>query len=228
VAAELLARHQAVFVTAEEQLAGRGRNGKLWVGDSYQNIYLSLAVDESKIELLKNKVIYQIIGCLAVKQTLLNFISDRNIRLKYPNDVYVENDENLYKKIAGVLSEHSYSGRKCTESILGIGINVLQTKFDDTISNKATSILLLGYCLDKDEILEDLKNNINDYINKSEDEVFTEWTTELAIVGKEVIVVNKSQKYRVDKIDENGTLYASNSNEEIKINNGDSIIYDLG
>lgn len=171
---------------------------------------------------------YQIIGCLAVKHTLLRFISDRKIKLKYPNDIYVENDDYIYKKIAGVLSEHSYSGNKCTESILGIGVNINQTEFDNVISNKATSILLLGYRLDKDRILEELKRNINSYICKSEDEVFTEWTTELAIVGKEVIVVNKSEKYIVNNIDENGTLYASNNNEEIKINNGDSIIYDLG
>jgi BirA family biotin operon repressor/biotin-[acetyl-CoA-carboxylase] ligase len=159
---------------------------------------------------------------------LSSFISDRKIKLKYPNDVYVENDENIYKKIAGVLSEHSYSGNKCTESILGIGVNINQTEFDNVISNKATSAKLLGYNLEKERVLQELKNNIDHYVNRAESKVFAEWINELDIVGKAVIVVNKSQKYIVDNIDENGTLNASSNNEKIKINNGDSIIYDLG
>lgn len=171
---------------------------------------------------------YQIIGCLAVQQTLLTFITDKKIKLKYPNDIYVENDENRYKKIAGVLSEHSYSGRKCTESILGIGVNINQTEFDNVISNKATSAKLLGYSLENDRVLEELKSSINNYVNRNEDEVFTEWVNELDIIGKEVIVINKPGKYIVNAIDENGTLNARYNDEKIKINNGDSIIYDLG
>jgi biotin-(acetyl-CoA carboxylase) ligase len=171
-------------------------------------------------------MLYQIIGCLSVKAAIKELIDNREIKLKYPNDIYVVDNNGKYKKISGVLSEHSYSGNRCTETILGIGVNVNQIKFDE-LYEKATSLKLLGYEFEKDEIIEKLKVKLDAYLNSLERNVFNEWKNELNIIGKQVRIVNNNKIYKVISIDNNGTLNAKNDTEEININNGDSVIYDL-
>lgn len=227
VAKELLFKYDCLFVSADYQYNGRGRKGRSWEGESHKNIYLSFGVNETKQEFIKNKILYQIIGCLAVESTLSEFATGAKIKLKYPNDVYIANEKNEYKKISGVLAEHSYSGNICTESVLGIGININQIVFDKSVAEKATSLKLLGYNCDTDNILDSLKSNILKFMQSNEEETFGLWKKKIDLVGKNIIVVSNGVEYKVDTISPFGTLLASNHNGHITINNGDSIIYEL-
>jgi BirA family biotin operon repressor/biotin-[acetyl-CoA-carboxylase] ligase len=58
------------------------------------------------------------------------FIENRNVRVKWPNDIYIGN-----KKVAGILIENSVSGNSLQHSIIGIGINVNQEKFSAKLPN---------------------------------------------------------------------------------------------
>lgn len=227
VTKELLRKYGCVFVSSDYQYNGRGRKGRVWEGDSHKNIYLSYGINETKQKSIKNKVLYQIIGCLAVESTLKEIAPQLMIKLKYPNDVYVAYQDGQYKKISGVLSEHSYSGNICTESILGIGINVDQTEFDKSIVGKATSLRLLGFHSNIDELIDRLKYNILNYLNTDENIIFEKWKDKVNLLGKEVELVNEGTIYRVETINSDGSLRASNHNGHITINNGDSIIYEL-
>ena len=170
---------------------------------------------------------YQVVGCLAVKAALKETIDNLNINLKYPNDVFVEDKSGSYKKISGVLSEHSYSGNRCTETILGIGINVNQKKFESELVDKATSIRLLGYDIDSSLVVQNLKRSLNEILAMDENRIYSTWINELNIIGKSIELVSNKKIYTVIDIDNNGTINAKNDIEEIKINNGDSIVYDL-
>ena len=57
--------------------------------------------------------------------------------VKWPNDVWVDR-----KKIAGVLVEASTVGAETSAVIIGIGLNVNRTHFDDELSMLATSLRL--------------------------------------------------------------------------------------
>lgn len=170
---------------------------------------------------------YQVLGCLAVKSALQESDINENIRLKYPNDVYIKSQSGDYKKICGVLSEHSYSGNKCTETILGIGININQSEFGAELSDKATSLKILGYDIDSNKVIQKLKQSLNILLDSEESKVYSAWIDELNLLGKKIKVIGKTEQYEVVDIDKSGTILAINDNEEIKINNGDSIIYDL-
>lgn len=227
IAKELLALHERLFVSADYQFKGRGRKGRTWEGESYKNIYLSYAVNELKYKSIDNKALYQVIGSLAVKKILSKIIPQDKIKLKYPNDVYVANDTGEYRKISGILSEHGYLGNSCTETILGIGINVNQDKFDNALSNKATSLKLLGYSCDLDKLLEDLKENILHLLERDEKEVFDEWKEEIALVGKKVALIETGAEFVIERVNPDGSLLARNEHNERNINNGDSISYEL-
>ncbi|PKL77372.1 MAG: biotin--[acetyl-CoA-carboxylase] ligase [Ignavibacteriae bacterium HGW-Ignavibacteriae-4] len=226
VAKELLTNHDSVFVSADYQYKGRGRKGRIWEGESHKNVYLTYGVNEQKIKSLKNKVLYQIIGCLAVVETLSTFIESSKIKLKYPNDVYV-NDGKKYRKISGVLSEHSYSGNICEESILGIGINVNQMEFGTVLDDKATSLKKLGLNCEIELVLETLKRNVIKFLDIDENIIFENWKSKIDLIGKSIKLVENQSQYTVDLINIDGSLMASNQNGTISINNGDSIIYEL-
>jgi BirA family biotin operon repressor/biotin-[acetyl-CoA-carboxylase] ligase len=226
VAKELLTNNDSVFVSADYQYNGRGRKGRTWEGESHKNVYLSYGVNEQKKKSLANKVLYQIIGCLAVEETLSHYIDSSRIKIKYPNDVYVTDGEK-YRKISGVLSEHSYSGNICEESILGIGINVNQTEFGDVLEEKATSLKKLGIKSDIEQVLEKLKNSVIRLLKLDENLIFETWKYKIDLVGKTIKVVDTHSQYKIDSINQDGSLVASNQNGSITINNGDSIIYEL-
>ena len=60
------------------------------------------------------------------------------------------------KKIAGILIENTYNQQQLQYSVIGIGLNVNQTAFDD-LSGIATSLkLLTGQQHDRKEVLEKL------------------------------------------------------------------------
>lgn len=227
VAKELLAKNDKVFVTADYQYEGRGRKGKTWEGESHKNVYLTYGVNETKHHNLHNIMLYQIIGSLAVYYTLAEYIEKEKIRIKYPNDIYILDHNVGYRKISGILSEHSYSGNKCTESILGIGININQTKFEESIANKATSMKLLGIDCNIDSIVEILKENLISILNRNEKEIFSDWKKKLTILNKEVRLSENKSIYKIESINDDGTLTGLNQNGTIRINNGDSITYEL-
>jgi BirA family biotin operon repressor/biotin-[acetyl-CoA-carboxylase] ligase len=57
------------------------------------------------------------------KNTLLEKLP---LKIKWPNDLYLEE-----KKIAGILIENNFQAGQWNFSIVGIGININQTKFDN-------------------------------------------------------------------------------------------------
>ncbi|MER3329925.1 MAG: hypothetical protein RIF34_10140, partial [Candidatus Kapaibacterium sp.] len=154
------------------------------------------------------------------------FIDSSKIRIKYPNDVYVSDGDN-YRKIAGVLSEHNYSGSVCEESILGIGINVNQMEFGSVLEEKATSLKKIGIKCDIEQVLEKLKISLTKLLDLGEDTIFEAWKVKVDLIGKTVEVVETRSQYKIDSIKPDGSLMASNQNGSITINNGDSIIYEL-
>ena len=69
-------------------------------------------------------------------------------KIKWPNDIYVEN-----QKIAGILIENTIVGMHLKYSVIGIGLNVNQQHFSDTI--KATRLsLMLGKEMNKRDELK--------------------------------------------------------------------------
>ncbi len=226
VAKELLTNNDSVFVSADYQYRGRGRKGRVWEGESHKNVYLTYGVNELKKKSIENKILYQIIGCLAVEDTLSKYIDSTKIRVKYPNDVYVS-DGMEYKKISGVLSEHNYSGSVCEESLLGVGINVNQMEFGSVLEQKATSLRILGTRCDTEQVLESLKSSIIHFLEMNEVAIFELWKEKINLVGKTIEVLDTHSQYKVDSIRPDGSLSVSNQNGSITINNGDSIIYDL-
>jgi BirA family transcriptional regulator, biotin operon repressor / biotin---[acetyl-CoA-carboxylase] ligase len=109
---------EGTVVWADQQTAGRGRQGRRWISKP-GNMFASVIV--------KPKVSPEIIGQLsfvaglAAHQALSHYLGNYGtLRLKWPNDVLVNNC-----KIAGILIETDFAGSALNGVVIGVGINLV-------------------------------------------------------------------------------------------------------
>ena len=123
------------IISADIQDTGRGRLDRKWVSDKPNNCYISFVL---KPDLKFQKNFPNITQYLSIVlcETLEAYGIEPNI--KWPNDVLVNN-----KKIAGILSEMSFSAKGYEGIVLGIGVNLNLSKSDlEDINIPATSLNL--------------------------------------------------------------------------------------
>ncbi len=122
-----------VFV-ADFQTAGRGRLDHKWISRKGENLMMSAVVDVGGMP-PEHVATFPLVVGLSVCESIATFLPPATpIGIKWPNDVLVGG-----RKIAGILCELD------GESIIaGVGVNVRQRDFPSDISDRATSLALLG------------------------------------------------------------------------------------
>jgi BirA family biotin operon repressor/biotin-[acetyl-CoA-carboxylase] ligase len=103
------------LVIANEQTAGRGRGGKSWQSSAEEGLWLTLIerpAENSGLGVLSIRV------GLAAAEALDRFASEP-IRLKWPNDLYIDQD-----KLAGILAEARWREQSVEWVAIGLGVNV--------------------------------------------------------------------------------------------------------
>jgi BirA family transcriptional regulator, biotin operon repressor / biotin---[acetyl-CoA-carboxylase] ligase len=114
---QLLDNTPALVLTSE-QTAGRGRKGNLW-WSSRGALTFSWVVDASHLPVaVERRPMVSLAAGLAVRDALVNLITDCPFVLKWPNDVLLGD-----RKVCGILVEqHSIAQRQAV--IIGVGVNV--------------------------------------------------------------------------------------------------------
>ena len=137
---------------AHEQTRGKGQRGKSWVAEKRANVILSIVLKPSFLEPARQFYL-SACGAVAVFHFLKDHIDDGFLKIKWPNDLYW-NDQ----KLGGILIENilgsgnaGRAGKKNEKlvpawkwSVVGVGINVNQTKFPKEIKNPVSLKLLTG------------------------------------------------------------------------------------
>lgn len=103
------------LVIADHQTAGRGRSGNRWTSNSARGLWLTLIerpLDVSGLEVLALRV-----GLRAARA--LDRFAPEPVRLKWPNDLFVEN-----RKLAGILIEARWREGSLEWVAVGMGVNV--------------------------------------------------------------------------------------------------------
>jgi BirA family transcriptional regulator, biotin operon repressor / biotin---[acetyl-CoA-carboxylase] ligase len=103
------------MVVADEQTAGRGRQGGAWRSPASRGVWLTLLerpADATGLDVLSLRV-----GLAAARA--LDALADGPVRLKWPNDLFVAGG-----KVAGVLVEARWRGRRPDWVAIGLGVNV--------------------------------------------------------------------------------------------------------
>ena len=146
------------LVSTNFQEKGRGQGNNYWQSEENKNLLISFLYNHptNKYDIYK----FNICITLAVYDFLSKYFI-KNLKIKWPNDLMV-ND----KKIGGILVNNIESNFK---SIIGIGININQNKFD-AFSPLATSFINekkkeFNINILISELIKSLENSFSNYSN---------------------------------------------------------------
>ncbi len=151
--------HGTVVVTGE-QTAGRGQRGNTWEAEPGKNLTFSILLRPEAITPYRQFAVSEIVS-VAIVNILQLYISDYDVAIKWPNDIYVHDS-----KICGILIENSLMGANIDHSIAGIGINVNQRAFHSNAPNPVSLFNIIGNETKLDEILDEVCREILALMNQ--------------------------------------------------------------
>jgi len=194
-------------VTAAEQSAGRGRQGRTWTAPPGKALLYSAVVRplEDRHTLLPLAV------PLAVCEAAEQLNPDLDCKVKWPNDIHVKG-----RKLAGVLIE---ARPQDGWAVLGVGLNLFVEphEFPAEFRDHATSLFPSGQWTQErgsagpspllsagPPLLGPLNQRLNHWISATPEEILANWRERDALKGREVAWEGGSGV--ADGIDDRGYL----------------------
>lgn len=203
-------------VSAKSQTNGKGQMGSKWVSESNKNLIISILIknsieNSSRIFDLNIVVAVSIIDVLKAKNI-------PNLSIKWPNDIMSEN-----KKIGGILIENSIKGISIIDSIIGFGLNVNQTYFENLPkASSLKNIMLYDFNIDTLIVEIVLKIEENILMISSQKQLQNIWKKYNELLFKKQIPtvfedVNQNKFMGIiQKANTNGTLNILLENDDVK------------
>jgi len=181
---------QGTVVTAEEQVAGRGRQGRSWTAPAGKALLYSAIVRP----LEQRHLVLPLAAPLAVAEAAEE-VADVSCAIKWPNDVWIEG-----RKCAGVLIE---ARPQDGWAVIGVGLNVSiePDEFPEELRETATS---LDADATVDAALEALNDSLTRWTRADPHEVLAAFRDRDALRGQEVSWADGSGV--ANGVDERGNL----------------------
>ena len=141
-----------LFVVADRQTGGRGRQGRTWVSP-VGNFYASLALRDPAPAALAPQLGF--VAGVALATTLrARLRGDDRLRLKWPNDILFDG-----AKVAGILLESAMLPDERLGCVIGIGVNC--NTHPSGLSYPATDLRTAGDAqVDPADVLAELAHNL--------------------------------------------------------------------
>jgi BirA family biotin operon repressor/biotin-[acetyl-CoA-carboxylase] ligase len=132
--------HEGVWLRAERQTGGRGRQGRVWTspaGNFLGSTLVRLRPSDPPAATLA------LVAAVALEEVVGAYLPDR-ARLKWPNDLLIDG-----AKLSGILLE-----RADDAVVIGIGVNLAHHPVD--IERAATSLMAQGIAVSPEDFTETL------------------------------------------------------------------------
>jgi BirA family transcriptional regulator, biotin operon repressor / biotin---[acetyl-CoA-carboxylase] ligase len=187
------------LVTADEQHAGRGRQGRAWTAPPTSAVLMSVVLRELSETL-------PLAAAVAVSEAV-----PLETRIKWPNDVWIDG-----RKVAGILVE----GRPQEGwAVLGIGLNVTTEEFPPELH--ATSLRLAGADLSREAALAALLDALRLWLPRPRSQVLAAWRSRDALLGRTVRWSNGSNEGVAAGVDSSGALIVETPNGRVTLDAGE-------
>ncbi len=158
-------------VTADEQTAGRGRQGRSWVAPARSAVLMSAVLRD----LDESAALLPLAAAVAVCEAAES-VAPVECAIKWPNDVWVAG-----RKLSGILVE----GRPAAGwAVVGIGLNVSTPDFPPELT--ATSLRLAGGSASVDETVSALLAMLERWLSSPPAEVLAAWRLRDALQGRKI------------------------------------------
>lgn len=229
-AAEEGEKSGTLFIT-ECQTGGRGRRGRSWESPAGSGIWMSLLL-RPEIKPFDASML-TIVAAMGMKDAIEEIIGDGvtegagdgdvagdnagagagkggiHCKIKWPNDIVLGD-----RKICGMLTEMSAETDWINYVVIGIGVNVNTTEFDDSIKDTASSILLqTGRSVKRSDIVVAFAKHFSKYYDEflkkcNLSGLADDYNKALINVGRDVKIVERDGSFvaKAVGIDETGSL----------------------
>ena len=151
-----------VAIFAQEQTSGRGQQGRPWYSEPGHHMALSIILQPEQMPVTQLPQV-SMKTCLAIIM-VLEKMGLKNIRIKWPNDIYAGE-----KKLAGILIENALTGSYVQHCIIGIGMNVNEEKFPSWLSTAISLCQITGKKFQVIDIAEDIQKKVLDLMEPTYD-----------------------------------------------------------
>lgn len=153
-------------VVAKKQLNGKGQMGAIWHTEAGKNLTFSVL---KKFESLHTTHQFTLNICVSLAiYDVLNELSIPDVSVKWPNDIMSGSF-----KICGILIENALKGSLVQHSIIGIGLNVNQTSFENL--EKAGSLKSVsGRNFDLDGLLHKILERMEHHLQGIDEKTVTQ------------------------------------------------------
>lgn len=204
-------------VTAEHQTAGKGRSGRDWDDGNRSlpfSILLKEGLDTERVSLLS------LLSGLCISETLDDYGIENEI--KWPNDILIHG-----KKAIGILAE-SIVEQRLLALVIGIGVNLNQESFSNSLKNKAISLYqATGRKYDSMDFLNHFLKHFDIWYDKflNKDDSFLIKVREKSYLTGKTVYLNyygEDRHAKVLDIDERGNLVIEDQDgKTLSLNSGE-------
>ena len=146
-------------VSADGQTAGKGMGSNTWESEVGKNLTFSLALGMDYLAAGRQFLLSEAVP-LGIVEVLDGILPSEQLSIKWPNDIYYGN-----RKLGGILINSTIKGGMMDVSIIGIGLNVNQTQFQDWPTYPVSLKMITGKEYNLQPLLEQVAEHV---INKVE------------------------------------------------------------
>ncbi len=182
-----MAKHGMAWF-AREQAAGKGQRGRQWDSEPGKNIALSLILQPELMKLTQGFFLSSVVA-LACHDLFLKYAGDET-SIKWPNDLYWRD-----RKAGGILIENVQQGNNWKYAIVGVGININQTKFGEDLKNPVSLKQITGKDHDAAKLAEELYDLLMERTAQMETDSFEKT---LKTYNQHLFGLNKSVRLKKD------------------------------
>lgn len=150
---------EGYVVRTDFQTKGKGQGTNRWESAKGKNLLFSLLLRPVQIPIEEQFLVSQFVS-LGIIDSLRNLAPEqaKGFSIKWPNDIYWYD-----KKIAGILIENTWQGRKIATSVIGTGLNVNQKQFNSNAPNPVSLLQIFGYKFNRKALLNVIFKAIEGY-----------------------------------------------------------------
>lgn len=149
---------EGTVIICQDQTKGRGQRGNSWETEPGKNLTFSIILRPRFLK-IQEQFFLNMITSLSVRETVAHFLPQSDVKVKWPNDVLINN-----RKTAGILIENGINRNTMDYTVVGIGLNVNQVGFS---APRATSLQVeSGQVFDQQSVFERLMSSLEHYYLK--------------------------------------------------------------
>jgi BirA family biotin operon repressor/biotin-[acetyl-CoA-carboxylase] ligase len=183
---------EVCLAIADEQTAGRGRDGRTWTAPRGAAVLLSLGFRPTWLPIDRT---WRLAACVSLAMAdsaeAVAGMPAGTIRLKWPNDLVIESTSGI-RKLGGVLGESDGLGTADPRVVIGIGVNGdwPSATFPAGLAEAMTSLRVMAADrpIDHDQLIEDFIGRLAGAVEALRDGQFdvAAWAVRQLTTGRDV------------------------------------------